>query len=236
MIGIYKITSPTGRIYIGQSINIEKRFRDYKSVNAKKQPRLNRSLQKHGFENHKVEIVCECLVEELNDKERYYQELFDCIGKNGLNCVLTQASDRSGKFSEETLNKRRGVKRPEHVRLKISESHKGKKYSVERKLQMAETSRNISPETIIKMSKAHLGHKHTEEAKRKIAEASRLRPQSEETRLKIASKHGKRVLNIITGEVFLSVTKAAKSEGYNVGNFNLKLKGITKNNTNFKFA
>ena len=27
--GIYKITSPTGRIYIGQSKNIKQRFRDY---------------------------------------------------------------------------------------------------------------------------------------------------------------------------------------------------------------
>lgn len=37
MIGIYKITSPSGKIYIGQSGNLEKRLKDYlgeyKSVN-----------------------------------------------------------------------------------------------------------------------------------------------------------------------------------------------------------
>ena len=35
MIGIYKITSPTGKIYIGQSINLKRRFRDYKKLTNK---------------------------------------------------------------------------------------------------------------------------------------------------------------------------------------------------------
>jgi len=32
-IGIYKITSPTGKIYVGQSCNIERRFNTYNSKN-----------------------------------------------------------------------------------------------------------------------------------------------------------------------------------------------------------
>ena len=35
MIGIYKITSPNNRVYIGQSINIEKRFIGYKRMYVK---------------------------------------------------------------------------------------------------------------------------------------------------------------------------------------------------------
>lgn len=31
MIGIYKITSPSNRIYIGQSIDIEARWKSYKT-------------------------------------------------------------------------------------------------------------------------------------------------------------------------------------------------------------
>ena len=34
-IGIYKITSPTRKIYIGQSINIEKRQSQYRNLNKK---------------------------------------------------------------------------------------------------------------------------------------------------------------------------------------------------------
>jgi len=36
-IGIYKITSPKGKTYIGQSINIEKRFKEHKNSINKKQ-------------------------------------------------------------------------------------------------------------------------------------------------------------------------------------------------------
>lgn len=32
MVGIYKITSPTNKIYIGQSKNIRKRFNNYQNL------------------------------------------------------------------------------------------------------------------------------------------------------------------------------------------------------------
>lgn len=236
MIGIYKITSPSGRIYIGQSVNIEKRLNDYKTGMAPKQPKLNRSFLKYGFDSHKIEVICECFLEELNDKERYYQDLFSCIGKTGLNCVLTKSSDRSGFVSEETKKNMSGKKRPEHVRFKISKSHKGKTHTLETRLKIAENSRNISEETRQKYRDSHIGHTHTLEARKKISEAGKGRVFSEEARMKIASKHGKRVLNTETGEVFISIAKAAKSIGHNEAWLGKKLKGEVKNNTNLKYA
>ena len=48
MIGIYKITSPSNKIYIGQSINIERRFNSYKNLShCKQQIKLYNSLQKY---------------------------------------------------------------------------------------------------------------------------------------------------------------------------------------------
>ena len=48
MIGIYKITSPTKKIYIGQSINIEYRIESYKKlIRCKKQIKLYNSLKKY---------------------------------------------------------------------------------------------------------------------------------------------------------------------------------------------
>jgi group I intron endonuclease len=86
MIGIYKITNPKNKIYIGQSNNIEKRFKQYEKVkNIKTQKKLYFSLIKYGFENHNFEIICECDLNELTIKERYYQELFNSV-YNGLNC------------------------------------------------------------------------------------------------------------------------------------------------------
>lgn len=85
-IGIYKITSPSGLIYIGQSINIHKRFSAYKKLDCNNQPKLKRSLLKYGYANHTFEIIEECSIELLNDRERFYQEKFNCL-IDGLNCM-----------------------------------------------------------------------------------------------------------------------------------------------------
>lgn len=90
MIGIYKITSPSNKIYIGQSINIKKRFKKYKRLDCKSQPRLYKSFLKYGFINHLFEIIEECKFEELNIRERYWQDYYDVINEKGLNCVLTE--------------------------------------------------------------------------------------------------------------------------------------------------
>ena len=110
MIGIYKITNPKGKVYIGQSININKRFKQYQSLcNSKSQIKLNRSLNKYGIKNHTFEIIEECDLELLNERERYYQELYNVLNK-GLNCRLTKSDDKFGNLSEET-------------KLKISKKH-----------------------------------------------------------------------------------------------------------------
>ena len=102
MIGIYKITSPSGRIYIGQSVDIERRFKRYNILRCKGQIRLFNSLFKYGVESHTFEIIEECDIELLNERERYYQDLYDVLSDKGLNCRLTQVNDKSGKVCDET--------------------------------------------------------------------------------------------------------------------------------------
>jgi len=87
MIGIYKITSPTNKIYIGQSIDIEKRFKQYKRLDCKKQPKLYNSLQKHGVNNHIFEMLEECSLDKLNVKEIFWKQKYNTISE-GLNCEL----------------------------------------------------------------------------------------------------------------------------------------------------
>ena len=105
MIGIYKITNPKGKVYIGKSINIKKRFYQYKKSLGKGQTILNRSFLKYGIEKHTFEIVCLCDYEELNNLERYYQLLFSCIGENGLNIVLNNDKVFESKDVVERRNK-----------------------------------------------------------------------------------------------------------------------------------
>src|SRR3990172_10283313 len=99
MIGIYKITSPSGKIYIGKSIDIQKRWKAHKKFTGKKQKKLYNSFLKYGVDTHSFEVICECNIEELNNKERYYQDLYSAIGRGGLNANLTKSDDRSGNVS-----------------------------------------------------------------------------------------------------------------------------------------
>jgi hypothetical protein len=63
--GIYKITSPTGGIYIGLSTDIYYRLYSwYKQMNCKLQGKIYRSLKKHQPENHTFEIIH--IIEKVN--------------------------------------------------------------------------------------------------------------------------------------------------------------------------
>lgn len=136
MIGIYKVTSPSGRVYIGQSVNIKKRFQDYKNLhNVKAQIKLYRSFLKYGVDNHAFEVVCLCELDDLNQLERYYQEKYKVI-TSGLNCLLTSTKTKKQVFSKDTLKKKKalrgklhpnwGKKLTKETRRKISEAQKGK--------------------------------------------------------------------------------------------------------------
>jgi len=105
MIGIYKITSPKNKIYIGQTIDIKRRLNLYKKGKCEYQIRLLRSILKYGWDNHVFEVLEECAVENLNERERFWQENYDVLGKNGLNCRLTKSNDKTGYLSIETRTK-----------------------------------------------------------------------------------------------------------------------------------
>lgn len=105
--GIYKITSPDGKIYIGQSTDIIARFRGHRS--CKSAAKLQASYDKHGVENHKFEIVTECLKDDLYANESYYQELYNSTGDNGLNTVLENPNRKISQRKETSL---RGANHP----------------------------------------------------------------------------------------------------------------------------
>ena len=138
MKGIYKITSPTNKIYIGQSINIEERFRSYKKLkNCKNQIKLLNSFNKHGVLNHNFEVLEECEFEVLDERERYWQEYYNSCGEFGLNLILTGTSKKKSLHSKETIDKikearkKQKISHSEETKLKISNSNKGRKLSEE---------------------------------------------------------------------------------------------------------
>lgn len=84
MIGIYRIINPSGKSYIGQSKNIERRWKAYYSLKCKGQPRLYNSLKEYGVDRHKFEIVEKCKEEDLYKREYYYIQQYNSF-KEGLN-------------------------------------------------------------------------------------------------------------------------------------------------------
>lgn len=70
--GIYQIINPRGYSYIGQSRDIYSRWKSYKRLDCKKQPRLYNSLKKYGVKNHKYEVLEECNLNLLNEKEIFW--------------------------------------------------------------------------------------------------------------------------------------------------------------------
>ena len=76
MIGIYKITNPKGKVYIGQSINIVRRMKSYSKMYCKQQPKIYNSLKKYGWENHEFDVLVECKIKELNFLETLYKKFY----------------------------------------------------------------------------------------------------------------------------------------------------------------
>ena len=134
MIGIYKITNPKGKIYVGQSVNIESRKSQYQCLSKYSLGRkIRNSIKKYGWENHTHDIIEECSVEQLDEREIFWGEYYNVLGKNGLNLKLGKGR---GLVSEETKNimskRAKEIMTSEH-RKKLSNAKLGKKRSEKEK-------------------------------------------------------------------------------------------------------
>lgn len=181
MVGIYKLTSPSGKCYIGQSNNIESRIHHYRINRCKSQTRIYNALLKYGFDNFQIEylkilnnyISKEKMQEFLNRYEIYYINKYDSIN-NGYNI---RGGGSNGRMSEES-------------KIKISIKNTGKIFTKEH---------------LMKLSISHIGYKMTEDQKRKISIKSKLSGISAETRAKmVASRAGYKP----TAETLVSQSKS----------------------------
>lgn len=107
MVGIYKITSPSGKVYVGQSWDILKRWKQYEQQNGiQNQRKLVHSLKKYGFAAHKFEILdwysAGCNQTVLDRREQLWMDLHRELGLELLN--IREAGSR-GKQSDETIRR-----------------------------------------------------------------------------------------------------------------------------------
>jgi hypothetical protein len=169
-IGIYKWTSPTGRIYVGQSKNLKQRKEWYLAMGVENSSmtKLKRSFKKYGFENHIFEVIEYCSLEQLNDREIYWGLYYNTL-KKGLNCKL---GEQNCIFSESTKNK-------------MSKAKKGTKQTEEQK-QKRKISTKKTWKKKMENGYKRSYYKQTEEAKQKISKFQKGKIVSEETRKKIS--------------------------------------------------
>lgn len=84
--GIYKIENKiNGKIYIGQSIEIERRWQ--KHLSASDDFIVHQAIRKYGKENFIFSIVEECELIDLDEKENYWINFYQSIVPNGYNMV-----------------------------------------------------------------------------------------------------------------------------------------------------
>lgn len=109
---IYKYQSPTGKVYIGQTINEE--YRRKKFLNIKKKYagiNIDNARKKYGPENFKYEILeiierdnLKELSKELDKLEIYYIGYYDSF-KNGYNMSIGGDGSRGYNLTEEHKKK-----------------------------------------------------------------------------------------------------------------------------------
>ena len=191
IIGIYKITSPSGKIYIGQSRHCLYRWKyHYSKLYCKRQRHLYNSLLKYGFDNHVFEILERCALEELDDLEIKYIKQYDSTNKTiGMNL---RVGGNSATFSDETKELMRQNALGNTNML-------GKTHSKETRELMRKNRMGIKPskETKKRMSKAREGFKHSQETRNKLSKAN---------------KFTRKIKNMKTNIIHTSITQAAVNE------------------------
>jgi group I intron endonuclease len=173
--GIYKIINPKGKVYIGQSVNINRRKNSYKNFKIKEQPRIYNSLKKYGWENHIFNIIEECPIEQLNERETYWKQYYLNQFGDDWNMVLfcNLHDSGGGPLSKETRNK-------------IGNANRGRKYTQEScdNISKRLKGRIYSKETLDKMSqprskeaKENMRYSKTKEHALNISKSNKGKPQ-----------------------------------------------------------
>jgi group I intron endonuclease len=138
--GIYKITSPSGNCYVGQSVNIEKRWMAHRySVKKERHNRaFTNAVKKYGIDSFVFEILEECSVDELTDREQFWMDKL-----KPKYCIRVAADSNFGLVhSEET-------------KRKMSEANRGKTPSEEHKRKLRKFSDEQEQEILILRMAGH---------------------------------------------------------------------------------
>lgn len=193
---IYMYTSPSGKCYIGQTVDEDRRRKEHMKHNQI--TTFHNAVKKYGYENmiysilHK-DIETKCA---LNILEHMEIKIRNTLCPNGYNMMT--GGGAAGIPCEET-------------RIKQSRSRRGKKHTEEtiKRMQQAQKGRIITKEARIKMALYRSGSKQSQETKDKISLACKGHFVSENSRMKTSERNRKKIKCVETGVIYESFTNAA---------------------------
>ena len=183
---VYKHTSPSGKVYIGITVQTPAKRWGREGAGYKHSPHFLAAIQKYGWDNIRHEIVAEG----LSQVEAEQLEI-ELIAKY-------KATDKAHGYNIE-LGGSTGPKHSETTRIKIGTANRGRIWS---------------PESRQKLREYKLAHPTNPETAKKIGDANRGRKHRQETIEKMRTAHTRKaVRNLTTGAMYDSVMDAARARG-----------------------
>lgn len=231
--GIYKITSPTNSVYVGQSTNMSKRWRDYRQGRCPQQRKLYNSIIKYGWVNHVFETLEECERDELDCRERYWQDFYEVKDREkGLNCVLTGCGD----LKEEKIKVSKPPK-PKGVGSKKSYWKKGiENPNFDRKLTEFERFKMSVGKRKLNGSEKQSLLDNFKEGDWDNRAVKAIPKDNKNSKGGKGANKRKTVLDTQTGVFYYSVREVSDLYGFKYENFKSKLNGKNRNTTQFIYA
>lgn len=108
MTGIYKIENTVnGKVYIGQSKNIEERWKSHIRASKSKASvgynyYIHKAFRKYGIENFIFSVVEECEPSELNEREVYWIKIYESVNnEHGYN--MTEGGDNTSYHAQRPI-------------------------------------------------------------------------------------------------------------------------------------
>lgn len=159
--GIYMWTNKVnGKIYIGSSVDLSKRLRNYFNTSYLSDLKdimiIYKALLAHGFDNFRLDILEHCKPSELINREQYYIDLL----KPDYNILKVAGSSLGVKRSIETIAKiREGAlsrseealaKNREHLKI-LNASQKHKDHLTKLNASLEHISKTAKPVCVINM-------------------------------------------------------------------------------------
>ena len=172
--GVYTITAPSGRFYVGSAVNFATRWSIHKH-HLKNSTHHNKPLQA-AWNKYGDALVFKKIIACSPENTVFYEQLAIDGLKPQMNVCLVAGKTLGYKHTEETRAKfhlRKKATVTEEMKKATSERFKGKKLSPEHaaKTQAAKIGKKKSPEACERMRQRMLGTKrgpHTQETKDKI--------------------------------------------------------------------